>query len=209
MLKLNLLNVKPLEKEFYLRDTVKVAKDLLGKIIIRKFGNKFAAVKIVETEAYIGDHDPACHAFGRVTKRNSVIYGPEGRAYVYFIYGSYFCFNAVCGEEGVGNAILIRAGEPVEGIDILRKFRSNLKNDIELTNGPSKLCMAMNIDLSLNSAEITDANSKIFIAENDLLKKSEIVTSKRIGLNKGVEFPYRFFIKGNPFVTKHKFNSEQ
>lgn len=208
MLTLNLLNVKPLEKEFYLRDTVKVAKDLLGKFIIRKFGNKFAAVKIVETEAYIGDHDPACHAYGRVTKRNRVIYGPEGRAYVYFIYGSYFCFNAVCGEEGVGNAILIRAGEPVQGIEILKKFRPNLKNDIDLTNGPSKLCMAMNIDLSLNSVDITDTESEIFIAENDEDKKPEIITSRRIGLNKGVEFLYRYFIKDNPYVTKHKFNSE-
>ncbi|HQY51298.1 MAG TPA: DNA-3-methyladenine glycosylase [Ignavibacteria bacterium] len=206
---MNLYDVKSLSKEFYLKDAVIVAKDLLGKLIIRKFGNKFAAVKIVETEAYFGDHDPACHAFGRVTKRNSVIYGPEGKAYVYFIYGSYYCFNAVCGKEGTGNAILIRAGEPVEGIEIMKKFRPNVKNDIELTNGPSKLCMAMNVDLSLNRTDITNTDSEIFIAENDRIKRSEIITSRRIGLNKGVEFPYRFFIKENPFVTKHKFNLEQ
>lgn len=195
-------------KEFYLRDTVTVAKELLGKLLIRKFRTGSAAVRIVETEAYIGEHDPACHAFGKITKRNSVIYGPEGKAYVYFIYGSYYCFNAVCGEEGIGNAILLRAGEPVDGIEIMRKFRPKAKNDIELTNGPSKLCMALDIDMKMNCADITDPTGKIFIAGNKMNNKFEISTSRRIGINKGEEFPYRFFIKDNEFVTRHKFNKD-
>ncbi|MBS1516939.1 MAG: DNA-3-methyladenine glycosylase [Bacteroidetes bacterium] len=192
---------------FYLRDTLTVSKDLLGKFLVRKFRSRYAAVKIVETEAYIGGHDPASHAFGRITKRNSVMYGPAGRAYVYFIYGNYFCFNTVCGKEGEGNAVLIRAGEPAAGSDLMKKYRPRPKNELELTNGPSKLCMALNIDLEMNSSDITNPENSVFIADSRKKDKFEIITSKRIGLNKGSDFPYRFFIKDNPYVTRHKFNN--
>ena len=195
-------------KDFYLNDALTVSKNLLGMLLVRKIGKKFAAVRIVETEAYIGEHDPACHAFGKVTNRNSVMYGQEGRAYVYFIYGNYYCFNVVCGKEGVGNAVLIRAGEPAEGIDIMRRNRPDVKNDIDLTNGPSKLCMALNIDKKLNGADITDPESNVFITGDSGINEFEINISRRIGLNKGIEFPYRFFIRDNPYVTKHKLNKE-
>lgn len=196
------------ERDFYLNDALTVSKDLLGMLLVRKTGKKYAAVRIVETEAYIGEHDPACHAFGKVTNRNSVMYGQEGRAYVYFIYGNYYCFNVVCGKEGVGNAVLIRAGEPAEGIDIMRRNRPDVKNDIDLTNGPSKLCMALNIDKKLNDADITDPNSNIFVTKDSGINDFEVNISRRIGLNKGIEFPYRFFIRDNPYVTKHKLNKE-
>ncbi len=207
-IRLKLINSKIPEKDFYLNDALTVSKELLGMLLVRKTGKKFAAVRIVETEAYIGEHDPACHAFGKVTNRNSVMFGQEGRAYVYFIYGYYYCFNAVCGKEGVGNAVLIRAGEPEQGIDIMRFNRPDVKNDIELTNGPSKLCMALNIDKTLNGSDITDPESKVFITGNSGTDDFDINISRRIGLNKGIEFPYRFFIKDNPYVTKHKFNKE-
>ncbi len=198
---------KPLPKKFYLRDSVTVSRELLGKIIIRKAGNKTMAVKITETEAYIGAHDPACHAFGKMTERNKVMFDTGGKIYVYFIYGNYFCFNIVNGRKGEGNATLIRAGEPVEGTVLMKKYRPGRKNIYELTNGPSKLCMALNIDKSFYGKDVTSCEN-IFISEPLRKERFEIVTTKRIGLNKGVDFPYRFFIKDNAFVTKHKLNSE-
>ncbi len=159
---------------------------------------------IVETEAYHGDHDPACHAFGRITERNKILYGPPGHIYVYFIYGNYFCFNITTEKKGVGAAVLIRGVEPIEGTDIMQHFRGEKVKPHDLTNGPSKFCMAFDIDKSING-------DPIFASEISLQKpaskpKFDIAISKRIGLTIGTEFEYRYFIKGNPYVTKHKFN---
>lgn len=203
-------NQSPLRREFYLKDTTDTARELLGKIIVRKSGRHILSAKIVETEAYIGEHDPASHSYKKFTERNKAMYEAGGTAYVYFIYGNYYCFNAVTGDKGTGNAVLIRAAEPMEGIELMKKFRGNVRDIYELTNGPAKLCMALNIDRKLNGSDLT-AGKNIFISEatgNIPVKKSEIVTTKRIGISKGADFPYRFFIKGNPFVTKHKFNNE-
>ncbi|MDQ3022605.1 MAG: DNA-3-methyladenine glycosylase [Bacteroidota bacterium] len=190
-----------------MRNTVAVSKDLLGKIIVRKIGEKILAAKIVETEAYMGDHDPASHAYQKITERNKIMYEIGGMVYVYFIYGNYYCFNVSSEEKGVGNAILIRAAEPIEGIAAMKRFRGITKNIYELTNGPAKLCLALNIDKKLYGEDVT-IEKNIFISKPAQKEKIEIVTTKRIGLNVGMDFPYRFFIKGNPFVTKHKFNNE-
>ena len=199
-------NYIPLPRKFYLKDTVTVSKNLLGKTIVRKFRNQTLAGKIVETEAYIGEHDPACHAYQKITNRSSTLYKIGGTAYVYFIYGNYYCFNVVTEQKGFGAAVLIRAVEPIEGIDLMKKFRPKAKSTHELTNGPSKFCLAFNIERSFNKEDVT--GKKIFIS-NPLQKINfDICVSRRIGLNIGKEFPYRFFIKDNPFVTKHKFNKE-
>ena len=196
----------PLKRKFYLQDTLRVSKKLLGKIIVRKTGGKILTAKIVETEAYIGDHDPACHAYRKFTERNKIMYATGGMSYIYFIYGNYYCFNVVCERSGLGNAVLIRAAEPLTGINAMKKFRGKIKNDHELTNGPAKLCIALNIDKSLYGEDLTK-KGKVFISKPAYYERFEISVSKRIGLNTGVDFPYRFFIKGNPFVTKHKFNN--
>ncbi|MEO8663885.1 MAG: DNA-3-methyladenine glycosylase [Ignavibacteria bacterium] len=198
---------QPLSRKFYLRDSVTVSKELLGKVIVRRAGKKILAAKIVETEAYFGDHDPASHAYQKITPRNRVMYEQGGLVYVYFIYGNYYCFNVVCDKKGLGNASLIRAVEPVEGIEIMKKLRGDVKNIHELTNGPAKLCMAMDIDKKLYGNDLTKSGS-VFISKPLTKEKPEIITTKRIGLNVGIDFPYRFFIKDNPFVTKHKFNNE-
>lgn len=199
----------PLPKKFYLRDTLIVARELLGKLIVRKSGNRFIAGKIVETEAYIGAHDPASHAYGRVTPRNSTLYMEGGICYVYFIYGNYFCFNTVTGKDGEGSGVLIRAVEPVTGIKRMERNRPKIKNFHDISNGPGKLCLALEIDKKLNRTDITGIG-KLFVSRP--LKKEKFTTavSKRIniGFDYGWEFPYRFFIKDNPFVTKHKFNKE-
>lgn len=199
------MNLKPISREFYLGDTALLAKGLLGKILIRKSGNRYLSARIVETEAYYGDHDPACHAYRKITERNKILYEEGGKVYVYFIYGNYYCFNIVSGKKGFGNAVLIRAVEPIEGINIMKKYRGITKNIYELTNGPAKLCMSLNIDRKLNGADVTKPDS-IFITKPDKKELFEIATTKRIGLNVGEHFLYRFFIKGNPYVTKHKFN---
>jgi len=194
---------KPLPRKFYLQDTITVSRELLGKIIVRKTGGKILTARIVETEAYFGDHDPACHAYQKVTERNKIMYDTGGKVYVYFIYGNYYCFNVVSEGKGTGNATLIRAVEPLEGIDIMKKFRGNVKNIHELSNGPGKFCIALNIDKNLYGEDLT-VSEKIFISKPVKNEKFEVITTKRIGLNTGTEFPYRFYIKDNPYVTKHK-----
>jgi DNA-3-methyladenine glycosylase len=201
------ISFKPLPRKFYLRDVITVSRELLGKIIIRKIGKKILTVKIVETEAYVGEYDPASHAYQKITKRNSIMYNTGGMAYVYFIYGNYYCFNVVCEKKGIGNAVLIRAAEPLDGISTMKKLRGIIKNDFELTNGPAKLCLALNIDKALYGEDLTQGKN-IFISRPLRREKFEIITTKRIGLNVGKDFPYRFFVKDNPYVTRHKFNKE-
>jgi DNA-3-methyladenine glycosylase len=196
---------KPLQRKFFLGDTLKIARELLGKIIVKHDGKNILKGKIVETEAYIGEHDPACHAFQKFTDRSSVLYEKGGTIYVYFVYGNYFCFNIVTGKEGTGDAVLIRAVEPLEGLEIMKNRRPKAKNTRELTNGPSKFCMAFGLDGKFNRNDITGKD--IYITSPAKREKFEIASSKRIGLNVGVDFPYRFFIKNNEFVTKHKFNN--
>ena len=169
---------KPLSRKFYLRDSVTVSRELLGKIIIKKERNKLLTAKIVETEAYIGLTDPGSHAYKKFTERNKVMYEAGGKVYVYFIYGNYYCFNIVNGLKGEGNATLIRAAEPLEGIEIMKKYRGEVRNIYELTNGPSKLCMAMNIDKTFYGEDVT-TDGKIFISEP--LKKKRLKLSQPRG----------------------------
>ncbi len=197
---------KPLNHSFYLSDTLEVAKNLLGKVLVKKVKNGLLAGKIVETEAYIGDHDPACHAYRKITNRSRILYQTGGTIYVYFVYGNYYCFNIVTEDEGKGCAVLIRALEPLEGIEYMKDNRGSVKNIYELTNGPSKLCLAFEIESDLNGKDIT--GSSFFVSKPLTEKKFDIAVSKRIGINIGKEFMYRFFIKDNPFVTRHKFNKE-
>jgi len=200
-------NYKPLPLKFYLRDSITVSRELLGKIVIRKTGKNILTAMIVETEAYVGEYDPASHAYMKITKRNQIMYDRGGKVYVYFIYGNYYCFNIVSERKGIGNATLIRAVEPLEGINAMKKFRGATKNVYDITNGPAKLCMALNIDSSLYGEDVTEKKD-IFISSPLKKKNFEIVISKRIGLNVGIDYPYRFFIKDNPYVTKHKLNKE-
>ncbi|MDO6354633.1 DNA-3-methyladenine glycosylase [Caloramator sp. CAR-1] len=197
--------------EFYSRDTITVANDLLGKLLVRNInGNKLIG-KIVEVEAYLGPIDKACHSYNfKRTQRNEVMYGPAGIAYVYFIYGMYYCLNFVTEREGMPCAVLIRALEPIEGLDTmaLNRFgktyseltKSQRKN---LTNGPGKLCRAFNIDKSLNGHSLL--SDEIYVLDNP--EDFEIVADKRIGIDYAEEakdYEWRFFIKGNPYVSKGK-----
>jgi len=194
-------DMKPLSRSFYVRYTIDVAKDLLGKLLVRRFSDgSYVAGVIVEVEAYRGEDDPASHAYRGLTSRNKVMFGKPGVAYVYFTYGMYHCLNIVTEPEGVPAAVLIRAVEPVFGIDIMMKFRG-AKDVRNLTNGPGKLTMAFNITRELNGVDMTK-NDVLFVTNYDKYRDFEIESSPRIGIKVGLDKPWRFYIKGNPYVSK-------
>jgi len=195
-----------LTRNFYSKDVLFVARNLLGKILVRKIDGQLLAGIIVEAEAYDGSIDEASHSFKGMTKRNEVMFGKEGVLYVYFTYGMYYCCNVVTGKgKGVGKAVLIRAIEPVDGINQMALFRygkSELthKEFTNLTNGPGKICNALNITKSENGIDLLD--DSIYILNNKSVPDEEIEITKRVGITKSADLPWRFYIKNNPFVSK-------
>jgi DNA-3-methyladenine glycosylase len=196
---------RKLKKSFYRRELLDVARSLLGKILVKASGDKILAGKIVEVEAYHGDSDEAAHSYGGITKRNEIMFEAGGYLYVYFTYGAHHCCNVVTGKKGQGTAVLIRAVEPVEGIDsmIRNRFGRKLKNDKEifnLTSGPGKVCQAFSIDRTHSGTDLT--GNKIFILNGEKIKSKDIGVSKRIGITRSVDLPWRFFIKNNPYLSR-------
>jgi len=193
-----------LQRPFYQRDTIIVSKDLLGKILVHESNHYTTAGRIVEAEAYCGPEDKAAHSSGgRKTPRNHVMFEQKGHAYVYFIYGMYHCFNVTTGSTlGKPEAVLIRALEPVTGKAIMAKRRGTKQGKtINLTNGPSKLCMAMNISKPQNKTDLT--THPLYIKDAPIPKEN-IVETTRVGVDYAGEWknkPWRFYIKGNEFVS--------
>lgn len=200
--------MKKLNREFYSRDTETVAKELLGKILVHEVDGKRLAGKIVETEAYLGIKDKAAHSYGgRRTPRVEVMYGEAGFSYVFIIYGMYYCFNVVTQKEEIPEAVLIRALEPVESLDIIatNRFKKDY-NDLtktqikSLTNGPGKLCDGLKINKTLNGEDLFD--NKLYIEDND--EEFNIITDKRIGIDYAEEakdYLLRFYIENNKYVS--------
>jgi DNA-3-methyladenine glycosylase len=184
---------KPLGQRFFNQPTVDLAQALLGKYL----GLGDLRGKIVETEAYLYHDDPGCHASRGLTPRNAPMFGPAGHAYVYFIYGMYHCLNIVSGKTGEGEAVLIRALEPVQGIELMSKRRKTDKVE-NLCNGPGKLTQAFGITRKHNNASLLDGDLRVYGSR----EKLEIASDKRIGLSAGQDLELRFFIKGNRFVSK-------
>lgn len=189
--------LKPLPVSFYARDTKLVAKELLGKLLVRYTSEGELIGKIVETEAYYGEGDPASHSFRGKTERSSVMWGPPGIAYVYFTYGMHFLLNVVTEKEGVPGAVLIRALEPLKGIEIMQKNRGK-KRLTELTTGPGKLTQAFGINGRFNRQNLTRGN---LIITQENRENFEIESTSRIGIKNGLDMKLRFYIKGNPFVS--------
>ena len=194
-----------LTRKFFIRPVLVVAKDLLGKVLIKKDGNRVLAARIIEVEAYDGKVDKASHSFNGKTKRNEVMFNEGGYFYVYFTYGAHFCCNVVTGKQNNGEAVLIRAVEPLLGINkmIENRFGRALKSEKEiynLTSGPGKVCKAFGFNKEHSGLDLT--NSSVFIINQPKLKKNMIGASKRIGITKSASLPWRFFEIGNPYLSK-------
>ncbi|HCY74952.1 MAG TPA: DNA-3-methyladenine glycosylase [Ignavibacteriales bacterium] len=194
-----------LPRKFYIRPVLTVAKDLLGKVLIRQNGKTLFAGRIIEVEAYDGNVDEAAHTFKGKTKRNEVMFNEGGYFYVYFTYGAHFCCNVVTGKQNHGSAVLIRALEPLSGIDemIKNRFGRKLKNEKEifnLTSGPGKVCKAFGFNREHTGLDLT--NSQVFILDRPKLKKDRIGISKRIGITKSINLQWRFFEIGNPYLSR-------
>jgi DNA-3-methyladenine glycosylase len=194
-----------LPREFYIRsDVLEVARDLLGKklVVPNRNGARVAGL-IVETEAYRGPEDRASHAYNdRRTNRTETMYGRGGTAYVYFVYGMYNQFNVVTNVEGIPHAILVRAVEPSEGLDIMRRRRRG-RSEYELTSGPGRLCLALGIDRKLDKADLL--GERVWIEEGVSISPRQIARGPRIGIDYAeswISKPWRFWIKDNPFVSK-------
>jgi DNA-3-methyladenine glycosylase len=198
--------LRKLPRSFYLQPTLRVAKQLLGKYLVRRHRNDLLIGRIVETEAYLGEKDPASHAYRGPTKRNEVMFRKGGHLYVYFTYGMHFCANVVTEGKGKGRAVLLRAIEPIKGIEMMRRRRGGAtdgSDDANIASGPAKLCEAFGIARKENGADLL--GREIWIGEGEAgVAVSRIGISTRIGINSGRRHKWRFYIKDNPFVSVGK-----
>jgi DNA-3-methyladenine glycosylase len=197
----------PLLVSFYEPSAETVAPRLLGHFLVRNTPDGPAGGLIVETEAYLAD-DPSCHGYRRETPRNRSMYGPPGRTYVYFIYGNYFCFNAVCRPRGVAEAVLVRAIEPVFGLEWMRAHRS-VPDLRDLTSGPAKFCLALDIGRELDGVDLCDTASEVFVARNPGVagfrpRCGPVITTTRIGISVAEHLPLRFYLEGSEFVSRRE-----
>lgn len=203
----NAILVQPLNRSFFARSPQRVARALLGKILVREDTVRLAA-RIVEVEAYLGTNDPASHAYAGNTLRNSVLFGPPGYAYIYFIYGNHYCLNVSCEREGKAGGVLFRALEPVCGIKEMARARGisplTPRDLPRLTSGPGRLAQAFSITRSRdNGRDLTSPTSSLWLGEDGFRAKNIQITP-RIGITKAAERPLRFILGGNPFLSGKK-----
>jgi DNA-3-methyladenine glycosylase len=190
----------PLARSFYNRDPARVARELLGMhLTVCGADGVTRASRIVETEAYLGPHDPACHAVAGLTRRTQHLHGPPGMAYVYRIYGMHWCVNAVTLAKGIGSAVLLRAVEPIGELDALKQRRPAARRDRDLTNGPGKLCAAYDITGALDGTSLSRGPLRILRGAD--VADDAVRVSPRIGITRAADWPLRFFIADSPFVS--------
>jgi DNA-3-methyladenine glycosylase len=187
-----------LGRRFYQRDPRVVAPELLGKVLVRGP----MAARIVEVEAYCGAEDPGSHAYRGMTRRNATMFGPPGRLYVYFTYGMHWCANAVCGRDGEGVAVLLRAAEPVAGLELMRARRPAARRDRDLLSGPARLCQAFALDGAHDGADLVTADREVTIVDDGVAPPDVPAISTRIGLSSGIDLPWRWCTPGSLHLSK-------
>jgi DNA-3-methyladenine glycosylase len=192
-------NCQRLPRKFYAIPVLVVAKELLGKLLVRKTEDGRIVARIVEVEAYGGSDDPASHAYRGLTERNRVMFGKPGFAYVYFIYGNHYCLNVKAETEGVPGAVLVRAVEIIQGMKLARRNRG-LHSLKELSNGPGKLTKALHISKTENGLDLVKSK-ELYICESDEDNRWEISTSARVGIKEGIDNLWRFYIKNDKAVS--------
>jgi len=193
------LTTPRLPRRFFVRDPVVLARDLLGRVLFYKTPEGLLAGRIVETEAYTGAADPASHAFRGRTARNAVMFGPAGHAYVYFTYGMHHCLNVTAGAQGTAGAVLLRALEPLAGVEIMRA-RGDHGPESRLLSGPGKVGRAFGLSLVDNGRDFT--RGPLGLATGAPVPDREVAISRRIGISRAVDLPYRFAVLSSPSVSK-------
>ena len=197
--------IHPLGRAFFARNPRRVARELLGKVLVRHDAHARLAARIVEVEAYLGEHDPAAHSAAGRTLRNAVLFGPPGHAYIYFIYGNHYCLNVSCEPEGKAGSVLFRALEPLSGIEEMARARGitlrTSRDLLKLTRGPGRLSQAFGITRARdNGCDLTSASSSLWIGE-DGRRTGRVLLTTRIGITKAADRPLRYLLAGNPFVS--------
>jgi DNA-3-methyladenine glycosylase len=193
-----------LSRDFFVRDTLTVARELLGQRLVRVLDGERLCGRIVEVEAYMGEEDQACHARCGPTLRNAVMYGRPGHAYVYFIYGMHHCLNVVTEREGYPAAVLIRALEPLEGIEVMRTRRSGVE-DVRLTSGPARLCQALEIDRRFDGADLCAPDALLFVEEGAAVPDEAVAAGPRVGVRgdeAALTAPWRLHVRDNRYVSR-------
>ncbi|MFN2566100.1 MAG: DNA-3-methyladenine glycosylase [Gemmatimonadaceae bacterium] len=184
---------------FYARETELVARDLLGAVLECHTHEGVASGRIVETEAYLGEHDPACHAAVGRTSRTLPLYGPPGTAYAYFIYGMHWCVNAVTRDEGLPSAVLVRALEPLEGVELMRRRRPGVRRIEELTSGPARLCRALGITGAHNGLPLQAP--PLVVRRGRRVPEDAVTVTRRVGISKAADWPLRWLVTDSAFVS--------
>ncbi|MFF3967088.1 DNA-3-methyladenine glycosylase [Streptomyces griseorubiginosus] len=196
----------PLPRDFFDRPVLEVAPDLLGRLLVRTSPDGPIVLRITEVEAYDGQNDPGSHAYRGRTARNDVMFGPPGHVYVYFTYGMWFCMNLVCGEEGRASAVLLRAGEVLEGTELARKRRLSARNDKELAKGPARLATALGVDRALDGTDACAAGeTPLRVLTGTPVTSDQVLNGPRTGVaGEGGVHPWRFWVASDPTVSPYR-----